>query len=121
MSGTAWDVTAVEGRDAWLAALLDDWPDPILILSADDSVEWTNAAGRTFTNLVGIPAGPIRWEALPQLRGQGLPALLARVRLAPGSADTTTVEIERPGTWCVPWRSAAEPPACSGPTSPRRP
>jgi PAS domain-containing protein len=96
MSGTAWDVTAVEGRDAWLAALLDDWPDPILILSADDSVEWTNAAGRTFTNLVGIPAGPIRWEALPQLRGQGLPALLARVRLAPGSADTTTVEIERP-------------------------
>ncbi len=98
MAGTVWDVTDEMQHEAWRSVIMDDNPDPIVILDGDDRAVWTNRAGHTMAERTGIePIGPAPWDALPQLREQGLPELVARVRLAPRASDTTTVRIQRAG------------------------
>ena len=99
MIGTAWDITARMSRDAWLIGILEGFPDPILILDAGGRTEWVNTAGSRLTERAGPSAltGLVPWEALPELRGQGLPELLARVRLAPGARDAVTVRVDQAG------------------------
>ena len=97
MEGTAWNISDRMAQDAWLSGLLDSYPDPILILDSDNRGEWANAVGSAMAESAGIaPTGVVPWEALPQLRGEGLPELVARARLTPGARHTAQVRIRLP-------------------------
>lgn len=93
MVGTAWNVTARRSREAWLAGILDSYPQPIYVLAPDDRTEWANLAARSLAAEKGREIlGRTLWDSAPQWREQGLPEAVARARTAPGSAAGLTVE-----------------------------
>ena len=109
MAGTAWNVSEASDQAAWVGALLGDYPDPIYILDSSDCVEYANGAGRAMAERAGIAAtGEVPWEALPQLSGQGLPEMVARVRLTAKASETTTVRIDQADGEAWYWVRAVE-------------
>ncbi|NJP42474.1 SpoIIE family protein phosphatase [Actinacidiphila epipremni] len=104
MSGTAWNVTARHSQAAWLVGLIEQHPDPIYVLSADDRVQWINQAARDQDGGTGADLlGEIPWEKLPRLAGQGIPELLARARATPGQAVTTQMTYDGPDREMSSW------------------
>lgn len=98
MVGTAWNVSAQQQQDAWLVGLLERHPDPVYVHAADDRAEWSNAAANRLAARTGVEiTGRVPWEEIPQLRGQGLPELLDRVRSVPDSDSSTTVRVQWSG------------------------
>ncbi|WUH91170.1 SpoIIE family protein phosphatase [Streptomyces sp. NBC_00433] len=90
MVGTAWNVTDRRSVRAWLVGLLEQHPDPMHVLTAEDRVEWANHAARALGDGRGAKVvGEIPWEKQPELAGHGIPELLARARAAPGAPVST--------------------------------
>jgi PAS domain-containing protein len=92
MDGFAWDITERRSQEQWLAGMLDSYPQPTYVLSADDRVVWANAAARGLADREQYEIlGRTPWESMPSLQEQGLPDLLAAARAAPGRPATLTV------------------------------
>lgn len=94
MTGTVLDITARRSQHEWLAGLLELHPEPIDVLDADNRVAWANRASRRLAAEKGTQiVGAVPWEALPGLRGRGLPQLVDRARTAPGSLAFLEMEL----------------------------
>ncbi|MFF4253968.1 SpoIIE family protein phosphatase [Streptomyces sp. NPDC001663] len=94
MTGTVVDITARRSQHEWLAGLLELHPEPIEVLDDGNRVAWANRASRGMAAEKGAEiVGAVPWEAVPALRGHGLPQLVDRARTAPGSVALLEMEL----------------------------
>jgi GAF domain-containing protein len=90
--GTVWNVTQRRSQLEWLVGMVELHPDPIHVVSPDDTVRWANQAARRLEATEGGSIeGTVPWDQKPELAEQGLPELLARARAAPGAPATLRV------------------------------
>ncbi|UWE11393.1 SpoIIE family protein phosphatase [Actinacidiphila bryophytorum] len=97
---SAWDVPEQLAVAAWLSGLMEDSPEPIIILDGDDRVVWANTAGSVLAERRGIaPTGLVPWEAIPELADRGLADLVARARSTAGTSDAAKVRAVETHGW----------------------